>query len=108
MLRRCFGDDALLKALRYRRELAARYLDSDHYLEKVHIVDLMTDTYELGVQRQQLFLARRREKIHPFFDDDILRAGFAIPARRPIHQRHAPQVSSERSPGAKDRRAGGA
>ena len=80
ILRRCFGDDALLNALRYRRELAARYLDTDHYLEKVHIVDLLTDTYELGVQRQQLFLAQGREKIHPFFDDDILRAGFAIPA----------------------------
>lgn len=80
MLRRCFGDDALRNALHYRRELAARYLDTDHYLEKVHIVDLLTDTYELGVQRQQLFLAQEREKIHPFFDDDILRAGFTIPA----------------------------
>lgn len=82
VLRRCFGDQPLLNALRFRRELATRYLDSDHYLEKPHVVDLMTDTYELGVQRQQLFLEHGLEQVHPFFDDDILRAGFAIPAGR--------------------------
>lgn len=82
LLRRCFGDEALAKALRGRRELAARYLDSAHYLERVHVLDLMTDTYELGVQRQQLFLAQEREKIHPFFDDDILRFAFSIPPGR--------------------------
>jgi hypothetical protein len=42
----------------------------------------MTDTYELGVQRQQIFLDHGLEQVHPFFDDDILRAGFAIPAGR--------------------------
>ena len=80
ILRRCFGDDPLRNALRYRREFAARYLDTDHYLEKAHVIDLVTDTYELGIQRQQLFLHHGLEKIHPFFDDDILRAGFAIPS----------------------------
>jgi asparagine synthetase B (glutamine-hydrolysing) len=78
ILRRYFGDDALHNALRFRRELAARYLETDHYLEKIHVIDLITDTYELGVQRQQLFLSKEREKIHPFFDDDILRTAFAI------------------------------
>ena len=79
MLRRCFGDDALRNALRSRRELAARYLDTDHYLEEVHVIDMLTDAYEVIVQRHQLFLSQKREKIHPFFDDDIIRAGFAIP-----------------------------
>ena len=78
ILRRCFGDGVLKKALQYRREFAAEYLDTDHYLEQIHVIDLMTDTYELGVQRQQLFLAHQREQLHPFFDDDTLRAGFAF------------------------------
>ena len=82
LLRRCFGDDALKKALRYRRELSSKYLDTDHYLEKVHFVDLMTDTYEIGLQHHQLLLSGEREQIQPFFDDDILRIGFAIPANR--------------------------
>lgn len=80
LLRKCFGDAALIKALRYRRELAERYLETDHYLEKFHLIDLFTDTYELGVQRQQLFLAHSKEQLHPFFDDEILRLAFSIPA----------------------------
>jgi hypothetical protein len=84
-LRRCFGDQVLRTALQFRREFVAQYLRSDHYLEKVHVIDLLTDTYELGVQRQQLFLANRREQLHPFFDDDVLQAGFAFsPERRYI------------------------
>ena len=78
-LQRCFGDEVLKKAFQYRRELAARYLETDNYLEEVHLIDLITDTYELGVQRQELFLAHKREKIHPFFDDDIIRTSFTIP-----------------------------
>lgn len=78
IIRRCFGDEVLKKALQYRREFVAQYLDTDHYLEQIHVIDLMTDTYELGVQRQQLFLAHQREQLHPFFDDDTLRAGFAF------------------------------
>ena len=80
LLRRSFGDSALVNALRYRREFAARYLDTEHYLESVHVIDLLTDSYEVAVQRQQLFLAHAKEKIHPFLDEDILRASFAIPS----------------------------
>ena len=36
ILRRCFGDALLKKVLKYRRDYAADYLDTDHYLEKVH------------------------------------------------------------------------
>ncbi|MHB8135335.1 MAG: asparagine synthase-related protein [Anaerolineaceae bacterium] len=81
-LRHCFGDTVLHNSLRYRRELAGQYLDTDHYLERIHIIDLLTDAYEVEIQRQQLFLSQKREKIHPFFDDDILRAGFAIPTEK--------------------------
>ena len=79
VLRRCFGDEVLIKAMRYRRDFAKNYLETDHYLEKFHLIDLLTDTYELGVQRQQIFLAHCKEQIHPFFDDDILRTAFAFP-----------------------------
>jgi len=78
-LRSCFGDDVLQDSLRNRRELAARYLKTGHYLERIHVIDLLTDAYEVEIQRHQLFLSRKLEKIHPFFDDEILRAGFAIP-----------------------------
>jgi len=80
IIRRCFGDEAVRKAFQYRRDFVAGYKNTEHYLEQFHVTDLMTDTYELGVQRQQLFLAHRKEQLHPFFDDDILRAGFAFPA----------------------------
>ncbi len=75
---RCFGDDVVLKTLRYRREFASSYLNTNHYLEQMHLVDLMTDTYEIGVQTQQLFLAHQREQIYPYFDEDILRVAFSI------------------------------
>ena len=78
IIRRCFGDGILIKALQYRREFVAKYLDTDHYLERIHVIDVMTDAYEVGVQRQQLFLAHQKEQLHPFFDDDTLRAGFAF------------------------------
>jgi asparagine synthetase B (glutamine-hydrolysing) len=78
VIRRCFGDEAIRKAFEYRRDFVAGYKNSEHYLEQFHVMDLMTDTYELGVQRQQLFLAHRKEQLHPFFDDDVLRAGFAF------------------------------
>lgn len=79
IVRSCFGDETLIKALRYRRDFASNYLKSNHYLEKVHVIDLMTDTYELGAQRQQIFLAHGAEQLHPFFDDDILRVAFSFP-----------------------------
>lgn len=77
-LRQCFGDQALRAALEYRRELAAQYRKSDHYLEQVYVMDLVTDSYEVDTQRHQLFLAHYREQLHPFLDEDILRAGFAF------------------------------
>ena len=100
LLHRCFGNNVLQNALRYRRNLADRYLDTNHYLEKVHIIDLLTDTYEIGVQRQQLFLAQEREKIHPFFDDDDSACCFRNTRRKTIYQRSAPKIPFERNPAA--------
>ncbi|MDO9087621.1 MAG: asparagine synthase-related protein [Anaerolineaceae bacterium] len=78
LLRRCFGEETLLKSLQYRREFSLQYIDSKYPLERMHLIDLLSDTYEIGVQRQQLFLSCKREQIHPFFDDDVLRIGFAF------------------------------
>jgi asparagine synthetase B (glutamine-hydrolysing) len=78
IVRRCFGDQALRTTLEYRRDLAAQYLNSDHYLEKVYVIDLLTDAYEVALQRYQLFLAHRQEQLHPFLDEDVIRVGFAF------------------------------
>ena len=76
--RRCFGDQALRETLACRRDLAAQYSLSFHYLDKVYFIDLLTDTYELGVQRQQLFLAHHIEQVNPFFDEDLLMMALTI------------------------------
>ena len=81
LARKCFGDRALKEALQYRRDLAAGYARDLHarpYLEKVHLIDLLTDTYEIAVQRRQLFLGGRFDHIDPFMDEDVLRAVLSI------------------------------
>ncbi len=76
--RRLFGDEAILKALRHRRELAAQYRDSNHPVEKVHLVTLLTHMYEVLVQSQRLFLSQNKEQIFPFTDEDVIRLAFAF------------------------------
>jgi hypothetical protein len=76
--RRLFGDEAILKALRHRRELVAQYRDSNHPIEKVHLVTLLTHMYEVLVQSQRLFLSQNKEQIFLFIDDDIIRLAFAF------------------------------
>jgi asparagine synthetase B (glutamine-hydrolysing) len=78
IIRRCFGDQALREALEYRRNLAAQYSRSQHYLDRVHFIDLLTDTYEIAVQRQQLFLAYQFNQIDPFTDEDLLKTALTF------------------------------
>ncbi len=78
MVRRVFGDRAVCDALQYRRALVEQYLPSEHYLEQVYLVDLLTDAYEVSVQRQQLFLAYCTEQVHPFFDQELVQTAFAF------------------------------
>lgn len=73
IIQRCFGDRALREALAYRRNLVAQYSNSQHYIDKVYFIDLVTDLWELGVQRQTLFLAHNLEQASPFFDEDIIK-----------------------------------
>jgi len=78
LMARCFGERALRDALAYRRELASSFLETEHYLEKAFVIELLTDAYEIALQRQQLFLAYHREQLYPFLDEDILRISFAF------------------------------
>ena len=78
IVRRSFGDDTVRRVLEYRRDLETQYLNSAHYTEKVHMVDLLSDAYEVQVQSSQLFLAQDKEQIYPFLDDDIIRINLAF------------------------------
>jgi asparagine synthetase B (glutamine-hydrolysing) len=78
LVRRCFGDEAIRRALEDRRNREVMYLDSDHYTEKVHAVELLSDCYEVEVQSSQLFLACHREQLYPFLDEDVIRLSFAF------------------------------
>ena len=78
MARRSFGDEALKKAFEYRRYLEKLYLGSDHHVEKVHMIELLTDAYECGVDTNHLYLAHKCEQIYFFMDEDVIRSGLAF------------------------------
>jgi asparagine synthetase B (glutamine-hydrolysing) len=77
-VRRCFSDETLRKVLEYRRDLATQYLNSPNYAERVHVIDLSTDSYEVQVQSAQLFLANHKQQAYPYLDDSIIRMSFAF------------------------------
>jgi asparagine synthetase B (glutamine-hydrolysing) len=79
--RRCFGDEAVRRALAEKRSQEAKYLDSPDYTEKVHIVDLLSDCYEIEIHSSQLFLACSKERLYPYLDEDIIRLSFAFRPR---------------------------
>jgi asparagine synthetase B (glutamine-hydrolysing) len=81
LARRAFGDEAVRRALQDRRDRVARYLDSNDYTEKVHVVVLFGDTHEIEAQSSQLFLAYKMERLYPFLDEDIIRSSFAFRSR---------------------------
>jgi hypothetical protein len=78
--RRCFGDDVLRQALRYRRSLENLYLDTPSYMQKVHMVEFLSDAYENAVINSLIYLAHGREHITPFLDEDIVRISLAFPS----------------------------
>jgi asparagine synthetase B (glutamine-hydrolysing) len=78
IIRRCFGDQALREALAYRRNLVAQYSTSQHYLDRVHFIHVLTHAYELGLQCQQVFLSHRLEQVFFFFDEDLLKVAFTF------------------------------
>jgi len=78
IVRRAFGDTTVRRVLEYRRDLEMQYLSSTDYVEKVHVIDLLSDTYEIEAQSGQIFLANGKEQIYPFMDDDIIRISLAF------------------------------
>jgi hypothetical protein len=78
IIRRCFGDQALREALAYRRSLAANYSTSQHYLDRVHDIDLFVGTVELNAQRRQLYLAHHLDQVDLFCDEDLLKVAFTF------------------------------
>lgn len=77
--RRCFGDDVVRQALQYRRSLETVYLDSSSYMEKVHMIDFLSDAYENAVINHLMFLSQGREHIPPFLDESFIRLNRAFP-----------------------------
>jgi len=72
----CFEEKVLLRALAYRRDLAGQYIHSTHPLEKVFVIDMVTDSYDAAAERHQMFLGSRKELIHLFLDEEIIETGF--------------------------------
>jgi hypothetical protein len=81
LARRCFGNEALQRALAYRRDLERQYVGSKNLTEQVHLVALLSEGYETGIVGGQFFLANRKEQICPFLDEDVIRIAFAFEPR---------------------------
>jgi asparagine synthetase B (glutamine-hydrolysing) len=73
IVRRSFGDQAVREALTYRRNFAAENSHSSHYLDKVHLLELVTFTYDLAVRNSQLALGHRMLQVFPFHDEDLIK-----------------------------------
>jgi asparagine synthetase B (glutamine-hydrolysing) len=78
ILRRMFGDQTLKETLAMRRELAGAYSKSKHYLDRVYFIDLVTDLWELAVERNCIFLNYNFEQLSPFFDEDLIKAALTV------------------------------
>lgn len=78
IIRRSFGDRELRETLASRRNLIEKYSKSQHYLDKVYFIDLSTDLWELGVERNHIFLAYHLEQASPFFDEDLIKMALTV------------------------------
>ena len=78
IIRRMFGDRLLKETLAMRRDLAEEYSKSKHYLDVVYFIDLITDAWELAVERNHLFLNFNFEQLSPFIDEDLLKVALTV------------------------------
>lgn len=78
MARRCFGDQALLKAFDYRRSLEAEYLSSGSMVERAQVIDLLTAGYEPAVMNALLFAAYRKDLVQFYLDEEVIRLTLAF------------------------------
>ncbi|MGQ9626038.1 MAG: asparagine synthase-related protein [Anaerolineae bacterium] len=75
---RCFGDLVTQNALEYRRNLETQYLDSAHFVEKIHVILLLGDTHDAIALISQTYLSQGEEVLFPYVDNDIIQATFAL------------------------------
>jgi len=78
LVQRSFGDSIIRETLANRRNFPLQYSKSDHYLDKVNFIELLTFTYDLSVKNQQLALTHRMEQVFPFFDEDLIKLALTI------------------------------
>ena len=78
IIRRSFGDKILQETLAFRRNYVFQYTQSQHYLDKYYFIDLYTDSWDLVVERNCLFLQYHLEQVSPFFDEDLLKAVLTV------------------------------
>lgn len=114
LARRCFGEEVLKEALQCRLELAEQYLGSQHCLEKIHLIDLLTAAYEPAVIEYHFFAGQRKQLIQLFLDQDIIYAvmrfnpnfrfldGFTTKPlpKRMLAQRHLAAIASQKKLGS--------
>jgi len=82
---RCFGEEAVQRALELRRGQEIEYLDTHSDQEKIHIAVYLQALVYLSSQEIALFMANDKELIYPFMDEDVIRASFAVrPEKRYI------------------------
>ena len=70
--------DLLKETLAFRRNQSGIYSSSQHYLDKIHFIELFNETHEIAVQRQQLFLSHNLYQVDPFADEDLIKMMFTI------------------------------
>ncbi|MBN1223400.1 MAG: asparagine synthase [Candidatus Aminicenantes bacterium] len=67
-----FGEKQLLGAMEYRFNLSRQYLNTDHLLEQLMVIDLLTDCYEQTNQQNLLYMAHNTEIVCPYLDEEIV------------------------------------
>ena len=80
---RCFGEQAVQRVFEVKRAQEIEYMDSDNYMEKVHLTTAVNALLNVTPQCVTMFMAHGREVVYPYMDEDAIRVGLAVrPERR--------------------------
>lgn len=105
LTRRCFGEQAIQRALAHWQESEIEYLNSSSVLERCQIIDLLNDESLVASSCYQMFLTHGTVVIHPYDDERLVKATFAFDPRigfynkgvtKPIQKRILEQKSSSK------------
>jgi asparagine synthetase B (glutamine-hydrolysing) len=75
-----FGAAEVLRAFEHRRELEQELYGSDHLLERVQMLDLVTSGYDPTLAMVRLYAARGIDVVQLYLDEAAIAAPFAFPA----------------------------